>query len=143
MSLRAQDGRVCVGVLPWCLLVSRGIPPPPPFINCTQMLVDNNRSEIAALPLEQRYFDFNVTFERPRGNITKIPTALVDCTWEPDIPELPACRYFDNDKNEWSDEGCVTAGYTNNSIISECCITKNILSELICIGGPHHPRGER
>jgi hypothetical protein len=41
---------------------------------------------------------------------------MVDCTYEPDLSALPACKYFDNELNVWATDGCVTAGYTNTSV---------------------------
>ena len=86
------------------------IPPAPVFVNCTQLMVDANSTS----------FDFNWTFDNEWGNYTRIPVPGVDCLYEPEIPEYPACKYFDTKTGMWSEEGCVTAGYTNNSIICEC-----------------------
>ena len=78
----------------------------------------SNQDPLKALtcPDEILYeFRFNYTFQTLSGNnYTAVPVPGKDCTYEPPTPELPKCKWFDNDANVWQTSGCIGVGFKNN-----------------------------
>jgi len=120
LSFGSGDGEVVIAKLAVPIVIELPIDLPPTYgwVNCTRLLLDNNRS--TDNPYDLALFDFNATFLNEWGNYTRLPIPGVDCVYEEPIIELPQCKYFDTKANEWSTEGCVTAGYTNTSIVCQC-----------------------